>query len=96
MVQPDGTEAGRDSRRDAVLRSGQIDPHRQRLISRGRQGATLCALFTSRDSYVEIRIPDIIRSRPVYGTLEARAGKQHLMIADAEGAEAILIWPRPN
>jgi dimethylamine monooxygenase subunit C len=31
-----------------------------------------------------------IRSRPVYGTLEPRAGKSHLMIADAEGAEAIL------
>jgi predicted RNA-binding Zn-ribbon protein involved in translation (DUF1610 family) len=31
-----------------------------------------------------------ILSRPVYGILEARAGKAHLMIADAEGAEAIL------
>lgn len=31
-----------------------------------------------------------IKSRPVYGTLEPRPGKAHLMIADAEGAEAIL------
>lgn len=31
-----------------------------------------------------------ILSRPVYGSLEVRAGKAHLMIADAEGAEAIL------
>ncbi|MFZ1726790.1 MAG: dimethylamine monooxygenase subunit DmmA family protein [Albidovulum sp.] len=31
-----------------------------------------------------------INSRPVYGTLEPRPGKAHLMIADAEGAEAIL------
>ena len=31
-----------------------------------------------------------IKSRPVYGTLAARPGKAHLMIADAEGAEAIL------
>jgi hypothetical protein len=31
-----------------------------------------------------------IKSRPVYGTLAARPGKAHLMVADAEGAEAIL------
>jgi predicted RNA-binding Zn-ribbon protein involved in translation (DUF1610 family) len=31
-----------------------------------------------------------IKSRPIYGTLEPRPGKSHLMIADAEGAEAIL------
>ncbi|MGB7268283.1 MAG: hypothetical protein WBC90_02040, partial [Albidovulum sp.] len=31
-----------------------------------------------------------IKSRPVYGTLEPRPGKAHLMIADAEGAGAIL------
>ncbi|MGO1119180.1 dimethylamine monooxygenase subunit DmmA family protein [Rhodovibrionaceae bacterium A322] len=31
-----------------------------------------------------------IASRPVYGTLEPRRGKHHLIIADAEGAEAIL------
>lgn len=30
-----------------------------------------------------------IRSRPVYGELQARPGKAHLIIADAEGAEAI-------
>ena len=34
--------------------------------------------------------PPSINSRPVYGELEVRAGKHHLMIADAEGAEAIL------
>ena len=34
--------------------------------------------------------PPSIKSRPVYGTLEPRPGKHHLMIADAEGAEAIL------
>ena len=34
--------------------------------------------------------PASILSRPVYGTLEARPGKHHLMIADAAGAEAIL------
>ena len=34
--------------------------------------------------------PESIRSRPVYGTLEPRPGKAHLMIADAEGAEALL------
>lgn len=34
--------------------------------------------------------PPSITSRPVYGTLEPRPGKHHLMIADAEGAEALL------
>ncbi len=34
--------------------------------------------------------PQSITSRPVYGVLEMRAGKHHLMIADAEGAEALL------
>ena len=38
----------------------------------------------------KFEFPPSIRSRPVYGTLEPRAGKAHLMIADAEGAEAIL------
>jgi predicted RNA-binding Zn-ribbon protein involved in translation (DUF1610 family) len=31
-----------------------------------------------------------IPSRPVYGVFEPRTGRTHLMIADAEGAEAIL------
>jgi hypothetical protein len=31
-----------------------------------------------------------IKSRPVYGTLAARPGMHHLLVADAEGAEAIL------
>lgn len=31
-----------------------------------------------------------MRSRPVYGTLAPRDGGQHLMVADGEGAEAIL------
>jgi predicted RNA-binding Zn-ribbon protein involved in translation (DUF1610 family) len=38
----------------------------------------------------KFEFPPAIKSRPVYGTLEARPGKSHLMIADAEGAEAIL------
>ncbi|MEO0486715.1 MAG: dimethylamine monooxygenase subunit DmmA [Pseudomonadota bacterium] len=38
----------------------------------------------------KFKFPESIKSRPVYGTLEPRAGKAHLMIADAEGAEAIL------
>jgi len=38
----------------------------------------------------KFEFPDSIRSRPVWGTLEPRAGLHHLMIADAEGAEAIL------
>ncbi len=40
--------------------------------------------------------PPSILSRPVYGTLEARPGKAHLMIADAEGAEAILNIATPD
>ncbi|MCR9107449.1 dimethylamine monooxygenase subunit DmmA [uncultured Marivita sp.] len=38
----------------------------------------------------KFQFPESIASRPVYGTLEPRPGKAHLMIADAEGAEAIL------
>lgn len=38
----------------------------------------------------KFQFPESITSRPVYGTLEPRPGKAHLMIADAEGAEAIL------
>ena len=38
----------------------------------------------------KFEFPPSIKSRPVYGTLEARPGKAHLMIADGEGAEAIL------
>ncbi|MGB1236459.1 MAG: dimethylamine monooxygenase subunit DmmA [Planktomarina sp.] len=38
----------------------------------------------------KFEFPESILSRPVYGTLEARPGKAHLMIADAEGAQAIL------
>lgn len=36
------------------------------------------------------QFPKSIQSRPVYGTLAARAGKAHLMVADADGAEALL------
>lgn len=36
------------------------------------------------------KFPPSITSRPVYGTLQPRAGQAHLMIADAEGAEALL------
>ncbi len=35
-------------------------------------------------------IEPTIKSRPVYGTLSAQPGKDHLFIADAEGAQAIL------
>ena len=38
----------------------------------------------------KFQFPESIKSRPVYGTLEPRQGKAHLMIADAEGGEAIL------
>lgn len=38
----------------------------------------------------KFQFPESIRSRPVYGTLEPRPGKAHLMIADAEGAEALI------
>ncbi len=38
----------------------------------------------------KFNFPESIRSRPTYGTLEARAGKSHLFVADAEGAEAII------
>lgn len=34
--------------------------------------------------------PKSIASRPVYGTLAARPGPAHLMVADAEGAEALI------
>jgi len=36
------------------------------------------------------QFPKSIQSRPVYGTLTARPGKSHLMVADAEGGEALL------
>jgi predicted RNA-binding Zn-ribbon protein involved in translation (DUF1610 family) len=38
----------------------------------------------------KFQFPESIVSRPVYGTLVPRPGKAHLMIADAEGAEALL------
>ena len=44
----------------------------------------------------KFEFPASIRSRPVYGTFEARPGKHHLMIADAEGAEAILAVATPD
>jgi predicted RNA-binding Zn-ribbon protein involved in translation (DUF1610 family) len=44
----------------------------------------------------KFEFPPAIKSRPVYGTLEARPGKHHLMIADAEGAEAILAIASPD
>ncbi len=40
--------------------------------------------------------PKSIISRPVYGTLEPRAGSAHLLIADAHGAEAILDVATPE
>ena len=44
----------------------------------------------------KFEFPVSIKSRPVYGTLEARPGKHHLMIADAEGAEAIIDIATPE
>jgi|TARA_B110000908_G_scaffold23192_1_gene26370 predicted RNA-binding Zn-ribbon protein involved in translation (DUF1610 family) len=44
----------------------------------------------------QFKFPTSIISRPVYGTLEVRSGKHHLMIADAEGAEAILNVATPD
>lgn len=38
----------------------------------------------------KFQFPESIKSRPVYGTLEPRPGKAHLIVADAEGAEAVL------
>lgn len=38
----------------------------------------------------KFQFPKSIITRPVYGTLTARSGKAHLMVADAEGAEALL------
>jgi len=37
-----------------------------------------------------LQIQPTIKSRPVYGTLSPQPGTDHLFIADAEGAEAIL------
>ncbi|MFD0860220.1 dimethylamine monooxygenase subunit DmmA family protein [Roseovarius aquimarinus] len=44
----------------------------------------------------KFEFPPSIKSRPVWGSLEARAGKHHLMIADAEGAEAIIEIATPE
>ncbi|MFX0542895.1 dimethylamine monooxygenase subunit DmmA family protein [Roseovarius sp. S4756] len=44
----------------------------------------------------KFEFPPSIKSRPVWGSLEARAGKHHLMIVDAEGAEAILDIATPE
>lgn len=44
----------------------------------------------------KFEFPPAIKSRPVYGTLQARPGKHHLMIADAAGAEAILAIATPE
>ncbi len=34
--------------------------------------------------------PSTIKSRPVYGVLEPRAGARHLVVADGEGADAVI------
>jgi dimethylamine monooxygenase subunit C len=34
--------------------------------------------------------PSAIKSRPVYGVLEPRAGAKHLVVADGEGADAVI------
>ena len=38
----------------------------------------------------QTQLEGTMHSRPVYGRLEVRAGTSHLMVADGEGAEAIL------
>jgi predicted RNA-binding Zn-ribbon protein involved in translation (DUF1610 family) len=38
----------------------------------------------------KFQFPKSITSRPTYGTLAPRPGRAHLMIADAQGAEALL------
>ena len=44
----------------------------------------------------KFEFPPSIKSRPVWGTLEARQGPAHLFIADAHGAEAILDVATPE
>ncbi|MBZ8118073.1 hypothetical protein KUD11_05375 [Roseovarius sp. LXJ103] len=44
----------------------------------------------------KFEFPPSIKSRPVWGNLEPRPGKHHLMIAEAEGAEAILEIATPD
>ncbi len=44
----------------------------------------------------KFEFPPSIKSRPVWGTLEARQGPAHLFIADADGAEAILDVATPE
>ena len=44
----------------------------------------------------KFEFPTSIISRPVYGTLEVRPGKHHLMIADAAGAQAIIDLATPD
>lgn len=44
----------------------------------------------------KFEFPPAIKSRPVYGTLEARPGKHHLMIADADGAQSIINIATPD
>lgn len=44
----------------------------------------------------KFEFPPSIISRPVWGELEPRPGKHHLMIADAAGAEAILAIATPD
>ncbi|WP_300073768.1 dimethylamine monooxygenase subunit DmmA family protein [uncultured Ruegeria sp.] len=44
----------------------------------------------------KFEFPKSIASRPVWGTLEVRQGEHHLMIAEAEGAEAVLAIATPD
>ena len=45
---------------------------------------------------VGFKFPESIKSRPVYGTLSVKSGVDHLMIADGEGAEAIIRLAKLN
>ena len=52
-------------------------------------------IFGSTDEWAKARMgktefPPAIKSRPVYGVLEARPGSAHLLIADGEGALALV------
>jgi predicted RNA-binding Zn-ribbon protein involved in translation (DUF1610 family) len=44
----------------------------------------------------KFEFPASIKSCPAYGTLETRPGKHHLMIADAQGAQAIMDVATPE
>ena len=44
----------------------------------------------------KFEFPKSIASRPIWSTLEVRSGEHHLMIAEAEGAEAVIDIATPD